>query len=143
MPEPLKKSFSREIISDNAIPRLAELSARGIKRPTGVSRYEFAATPDGPHKQDGRWREITEKEASTAKSICTALIAHIFRMSEKFEEPLRKNDLVMIYDLATKSFGLSRYEAEELAPDNLQWLIMCITPDRDVQDMNTTNLNAG
>lgn len=137
------QQITRQGIPDLDIFILQQKIVKIGSRPVGVSRrnYVHAAFDfeDGRPKldelnPDRRIKDITEEQAVRAKKVCGDFLHAALDQAREEGMPLSASYMSRIYAFATTHFGLSYLEAEELAPDNKEWLIFCIDPEVKISD---------
>lgn len=124
-------------VPDSAIPELEKIS--GL-RPIGVSRYEWSRDHDVELLPDRRGRVLeAEDEKRRLDTFASLLKIEIddSRIGKEDGFPTR-NNLSMIYDKGLNA-GLSRYDLEQLAAHEIEWLRFCINPSSNLAQHSVSN----
>lgn len=124
-------------IADNAIPELAKI---GGLRPPGVSRYEYLRnhdTPLSPDRRGNTFKAEDEKRYIDTFANFLYLAIETSRNENTSGFPTR-NELATVYEIGLKA-GLSRFDIEQLAPNELEWLQFCINPYRELPQHSVSN----
>lgn len=124
-------------VIDSAIPELAKIN--GL-RPLGVSRYEYLRNHDAvlvPDKRGSAFKAEDEKRYLDTFGNFLQLAIETTRIEKEDGFPTR-NDLSTVYDMGLKA-GLSRYDLEQLAAHEIEWLRFCINPFSNLPQHSVSN----
>ncbi len=124
-------------VIDSAIPELAKIN--GL-RPEGVSRYEYLRNHDKalvPDRRGSAFKTELEKSYLDTFANYLQLVIETARIEKEDAFPTR-NDLSTVYNMGLKS-GLSRFDLEQLAPHEIEWLRFCINPFSNLPHHSVSN----